>query len=118
MGLPANTKLLSEPVDLKKGVEQMVFRVKAEEKARPGKYQSLVCRAILTRDGEAITHTIGRGELRVDKPLPPKPNAKPAAKPAATAQAKPAAPKRLSRLEQLRQEREKAREGGESNNDE
>jgi hypothetical protein len=61
------------------------------------------------KDGEPIVHNVGGSELRIDVPLPPKPNAPPPAAPAAgqppPAPAPAAAPmKRLSRLEQLRLE--------------
>jgi hypothetical protein len=90
----------------------MVFPIKVEENARPATYKSLVCRAVVVQKGEPVTHTLGTGELRVDKPLPPKveapkPQAKPEPKPAAP---KPPVKKRLTRLEQLRLERMKARE--------
>ncbi|MEJ5186570.1 MAG: hypothetical protein WHT46_05765, partial [Candidatus Geothermincolales bacterium] len=60
-----------------------------------------LCQVVVMEQGEPVTHNLGTGQLRVDQPLPPKANA-----PAATAQAPPkpaeAAPKRLTRLEQLR----------------
>jgi len=110
LGLPANTTCLTESVEITRESTQMVFRIKVDEKAKPGKNTSLVCRAIITRDGEQITTTLGSGELRIDKPLPapvekPKVAAAPAApKPAAAPAPKPV--KRLSRLEQLRLARE------------
>jgi len=77
----------------------------------------VVCRAVVTQNGEPVTHSLGTGELRVDEPLPPKPAApQPAAQPQPQAppQPQPAAaepPKRLSRLEQLRLERAKQNPG-------
>jgi len=115
LGLPANTSTKPEPFKIEKDSTQMVFPIKVEEKARPATYKSLVCRAVVVQNGEPVTHTLGTGELRVDKPLPPKvaapkpkPQAKPKPKPAAP---KPPVKKRLSRLEQLRLERMKAQEG-------
>jgi hypothetical protein len=111
LGLPANTSTKDEPTKITKDTTQMVFPIKVAENAKPATYKSLVCRAVVTQDGEPVTHTLGTGELRVDKPLPPKVAApKPAAKP----QPKPAAPKppttkRLSRLEQLRLQRLEAK---------
>jgi hypothetical protein len=61
---------------------------------------------------------LGTGELRIDKPLPPKKDTPPPAAVAAKpAEKKPAAkpepaPKQLSRLEQLRLEKQQE-EGGE-----
>lgn len=111
LGLPANTTTKDEAIKITKDTTQMVFPIKVAENARPATYKSLVCRAVVTQEGEPVTHTLGTGELRVDKPLPPKvaapkPQAKPKPKPAAP---KPPAKKRLSRLEQLRLERLEAK---------
>jgi hypothetical protein len=93
----------------------MVFEIKTDKDARVGRHATLICRAVITKNGEPITHTIGTGELRIDQPLPPKPAAiaKPAPKPEpkpepAEVVAKPQ-PKPLSRLEKLRQERAAAK---------
>ena len=65
----------------------------------------------ITANGEQVTHNVGGAELRIDVPLPPKPNTPApmpmpvvaaAPQPAATPAAAPA--KRLSRLEQLRED--------------
>ncbi len=113
LGLPAGTSTGPEPLAFNKDSTELVFPVQAAADARPGKYNSLVCRAIVIRDGEPITHTLGTGELRVDKPIPQKvaeapPEAKPEPQPAPAAAPPP--PKPLSRLEQLRLQREKERE--------
>jgi hypothetical protein len=115
LGLPANTTGPTEPGKLSQDSEEIVFNVVITEKARPGTYKSLVCRAILMRNGEPITTTLGGGELRVDKPLPPKVDApKPAPKPMPVPKPVVAeAPKEkpLSRLEKLRKAREEAKQG-------
>jgi len=111
LGLPANTSTKPEPLKFTKDSTELVFPIKIDQTARAGVYKTLVCRAVVTVNGEPVTHTLGNGELRVDEPLPPKPAApQPAAqaKPEPTPQ--PAAaepPKRLSRLEQLRLEKMK-----------
>ncbi len=110
LGLPAGTA--TEPTSITKDSTEVTFKIKAEAGARPGIFKSLVCRAIVMQSGEPITHTLGGGELRIDEPLPPKAATtakpasvgKPAPMPTAVAQ-QPAKP--LSRLEQLRLEREK-----------
>lgn len=110
LGLPANTS--AEPAEFTKDSAEVVFKVKVEPTARPGRYPSVVCQAIVLQNGEPVTHTLGTGELRVDQPLPPKVEApKPVAAAATPAPMPAAAPevKRLSRLEQLRLEREKER---------
>ncbi len=114
LGLPAKTTTEAEPKPFTKDTTEVSFKVNIAADAKPGKFQTLVCRAIVTQNGEPITHTLGTGEFRIDKPLPPKANAPPpAAKPKAAPKATPAPEKRLSRLEQLRQERTKNKnEGG------
>ena len=105
LGLPARTHVDPKPIPFTKETTEVVFPIRVDAAARPGKYQTLVCRAIVTQDGEQIVQTLGSGELRIDKPLPPKVAAKPAqpAKPVAkkTPVKKPVK-RRLSRLEQLR----------------
>lgn len=107
VGLPANTA--TQPIEFTKDTAELIFKVNAAKEARPGRYPSLICVTTFQVEGETVTHTLGTGELRVDAPLPPKPNAPPAAAapmPAAAAAAAPAPMKRLSRLEQLRLEKE------------
>jgi hypothetical protein len=113
VGLPGGAT--TEPVEFTKDSTQMVFEIKTDKDARVGRHATLICRAVITKNGEPITHTIGTGELRIDQPLPPKPAAiaKPAPKPEpkpepAEVVAKPQ-PKPLSRLEKLRQERAAAK---------
>ncbi|WP_404309261.1 pre-peptidase C-terminal domain-containing protein [Neorhodopirellula lusitana] len=87
----------------------VTFPLVIDAKAKTGTHKTLVVRTRVTRDGESFMQTDGQGELRIDKPLPKKePKAKekkaekkPVAKPKAKA-----APKPLSRLEQLRQQKE------------
>jgi len=115
VGLPTGAK--AEPLTFNKDTGEIVFHVTTEKNARVGRHRTLLCRAVATVAGEPVTHTLGTGELRIDKPLPPKVVAKkPAPKPVAKAPAKkPTEPpkKRLSRLEMLRLEREKAKKAGE-----
>jgi hypothetical protein len=106
VGLPAKTSCSVESLEFTKDATDVAFPVKIGEDARPGKYQTLVCQAVVMKNGEPINHTFGGGELRIDKPLPPpveKPKAEPAAEP--KPEPKPPAEKPLSRLEQLRQRR-------------
>ncbi len=102
LGLPAKTSTEANPQVLKKDTKELIFPIKIEPTARPGKFQTLVCRATVAVDGEPVVQTLGRGELRIDKPLPAKPAAKPAAKPTAKPAPKKEVKRRLSRLEQLR----------------
>ena len=106
--MPANTA--TTPLEFTKDTTELVFKVTSTKDARPGRYPSLICVTNFQIDGDTVTHTLGTGELRVDAPLPPKPNAPPAAAPtpmpAAAPAAAPAPMKRLTRLEQLRLEKE------------
>lgn len=107
VGLPANTS--TTPIEFNKDTKELVFKVAAAKEARPGKYPSLVCVTTFQVQGETVTHTLGTGELRIDAPLPPKPNAAPMAAqptPMPMPAAEPAPMKRLTRLEQLRLEKE------------
>ena len=82
LGLPAKTALVdTKPVEFNQETKDLVFKVKIETDAHTGKNQTLVCRATVTMNGEPIVQTLGAGELRIDKPLPPKADA-----PAAAAQ--------------------------------
>jgi hypothetical protein len=107
LGLP--NKVTTEPLEFNKDAKELVFKVKAEADAPQGVNKSLFCQIVVTENGEPIVHNIGTGQIRVDKPLPPK--AAPAAPvaqaaPAPVAEAAAAPPKRLTRLEQLRLEQE------------
>jgi hypothetical protein len=99
-GLPPGAT--SEPAELNKDTTELSFKIVAAKDARVGKHTTIVAVATLPYDGDTVTHTLGPGELRIDAPLPPKPNAKPAA--TQQAAAPPAEKKPLSRLEQLRQQ--------------
>jgi hypothetical protein len=111
LGLPANTSTEAEPKKITKDTTDVLFPITIDEKAKPGTYKSLVCRVIVDENGEPVTHTLGTGELRVDKPLPPKVDApKPVAKAEPAKPATPEPPKRLSRLELLRLEKVKQEE--------
>lgn len=114
LGLPAKTSTPPEPIEITKDTTEATFKVKVEADAKPAKYTSLVCQCEFTKNGEPIVCTFGGGELRVDKPLPPK---KEAPKPKPKTEPKKPEPKKeepaakpLSRLEQLRLERKKALE--------
>jgi hypothetical protein len=105
LGLPG--EVTAESVKINKDSSQVSFQIKTSPKSPAGRHKAIMCRAIVTLNGEPVQHTLGPAELRIDAPLPPKAT-KPAPKPAAVAvktAPKPAA-KPLSRLEQLRQERE------------
>lgn len=110
---PAKVELLGLPnevttttLEFAKDAAQVVFKVKTTGNSPAGKHRTLLCRAIVTVEGEPVTHMIGTGELRIDQPLPPKPME--------TAQAAAPAPppstdKPLTLLQRLRLERQQAK---------
>jgi len=110
LGLP--NEVTSVAGEINKDAKELVFHVKTTGNSPAGKHKTLLSRVTIVAQGEPITHMIGTGELRIDEPLPPKPN-----EPAAAAAAPMPAPaadkppeKRLTRLEQLRLDRQKAKE--------
>ena len=109
LGLP--NEVTTEVQEIGKDAEELVFRVNTTANSPAGKHATLICRAIVTRHDEPITHMIGTGELRIDEPLPPKPDApvaEPMPKPEQVAEKPPE--RRLTRLEQLRLERQQAKQ--------
>jgi len=113
IGLP--NKVTTTPAEFNKDAAELIFKVKAEADAAPGISKNLFCQVVVTENGEPVIHNIGSGQLRVDKPLPPKVAPMPVA--AAAPMPQPAAPpaaapaKRLTRLEQLRLEQEQRVKG-------
>lgn len=109
VGLPAGAT--AEPVKITKDSEKAVFTIKTTPEAKDGRHKSVLTRTTVVENGEPILHTLGTGELRIDKPRPA-PQVAAADKPKEEAPKPKAeeAPKPLSRLEQLRQA---AAEGGE-----
>ncbi|MFK8111848.1 MAG: PPC domain-containing protein [Rubripirellula sp.] len=110
VGIPAGVVCENPKAVVKKDTEQVSFTVKIDPKARVGQHKTLVARATITDPKGLIKQTQGTGILQIDKPIPA-PAAKPAAKKAAPkpAVAKAPAPvkkKPLSRLEQLRLEKQ------------
>lgn len=112
-GLP--NKAVTDPMNFTKDTKEVIFKVKTDAATPAGRHKSVFGQVTITMNGEPIVHNVGSTELRVDKPLPPKVEAKPMPKPAAVAAAKPAPkpvvkapPRRLTRLEMLRLEKAKA----------
>ena len=103
VGLPAGVTSPAATQKINKDSTSVTFPLVIPKDAKVGKHRTLVCQSRVKVGDEVIIQTNGTGELRIDKPLPPKKDApKPAAKPVVK---KPAAPKPLSRLEQLRQQK-------------
>jgi pre-peptidase len=106
LGVPA--EVTADPREITQEATQLVFQVKTTDKSPAGRHKTVICRAVIMIDGQPITHTLGTGELRIDAPLPAP--VTPAAPPPAAVAAAPAPPaeKRLTRLEQLRLDRQQA----------
>ena len=110
LGLPPGTTSAQPKLTFTEGMEQLVFPLTVPMETRQGNYKTVVCRAVVKTDHGLITQTNGAAEVQVDVPLPA-PTQAPAPMPAPVAAAAPTAapPKPLTRLEQLRQQRENAR---------
>lgn len=102
VGLP--NEVTSVPQQLTKESTELTFPIATTEKSPPGLHKSLLAKVVITASGEPITHLLGPGELRIQKPVPKKTESN-----ATLPKPKPQPPKEkpLSRLEQLRQERGK-----------
>jgi hypothetical protein len=105
LGFPP--RVTAPEMELKKDMKELVFKVSTEKASPAGTHRNIFCQAIIMDHGEPVVHYVGGTELRIDQPLPAP--AKPAAAPAKVAAKKEApkvaaAPKRLTRLEALRQE--------------
>ena len=109
LGLPH--KVTAEPLQINPDTKELVFRITTAADSPEGNHKNVFCQVTVLENNEQIVHArLGNTELRIDKPLPPKPTAAPMPAPAAVAAA-PAAPapappaeKRLTRLEKLRLE--------------
>lgn len=106
LGVPDTIQI--EPAEITKDSKEVSFKVKTTDKSPVGKQGNLFVRVDVPVAGGTTAHRIALGSiLRIDAPrkAAPAPAAAPvvaAAKP--KEEPKPAAPKALSRLEQLRQE--------------
>lgn len=101
VGLPNGVTCPTGKQKIDPSATAVSFPILVAADAKVGKHKTLVCVSTVNVGDETIVQTTGTGELRVDQPLPPtKDEPKAEAKPVAK---KPAAPKPLSRLEQLRQ---------------
>ncbi len=93
---------------INKGDTTVTFPIVVAADAKVGQHKTLVVISRVKVGEESIDQTTGTGEIRIDAPLPPTADApKVEAKPEAKTSEQPAAPKPLSRLEQLRQMKNK-----------
>ena len=109
LGLP--NEVTTGPLKMTKDTTELVFPVSTTANSPVGKHKTVICQATIVAHDEPILHTLGTGELRIDEPLPPKPDAPAVAEaPQPMPEAKPEPEKRLSLLERLRLERKQAKE--------
>jgi hypothetical protein len=112
LGLPP--KVATREMEITKETKEFAFKLAVDKAAPAGQHRNLFCQVAFTQNGEPVVMNTGYSELRIDVPLPPKPNQPVVAKPATPApqpMANKPPEKRLTRLEKLRleqQEREKA----------
>ena len=69
-GLPAG--VTAESLEMTAETKELKFHIQTTEKTPPGIHKTLLCRFSILQDGEPIAHTLGNGQLRIDRPLPPK----------------------------------------------
>lgn len=107
LGLP--NEVTTQAKQITKDATELVFPVNTTANSPAGKHKTVICRAIITANGEPILHTLGTGELRIDTPLPAKAAEAAPPMPMPAAAPPPAPEKRLSPLEKLRLERQQAK---------
>jgi hypothetical protein len=108
LGVPPGTTCDVTKVAFDPAGTQIVYKLNVAADAKPGSYKTIACRAIVTSDKGVMMQTNGNGEVQIDIPLPAATTPAPAAEATPVAQTEqPAAPKVLTRLEQLRAMREK-----------
>lgn len=105
VGIPNGVTCEEPQKKVELGSEAVQFELKVAADAKPGTHKTMVVQTLITRDGETMVQTDGTGEIRIDKPLPVKTDPPAEKKAEAKPKPKPAA-KPLSRLEQLRQQKE------------
>lgn len=108
LGLPHGTT--GKAVTFGADAKELLFPIEVAADAAIGKHQSLFCEVLIPHQGQQIRHRVAQGgTLRIDAPRPAPTKAPPvAAAPSTPAPAAAPAPpptKPLSRLEQLRQQK-------------
>lgn len=71
IGLP--DEATCEPIEITQDDTQAVFTVKTTAKTPVGRHKSIMCNLVVMKNGEAINHTLGPGEIRVDPPTRTRP---------------------------------------------
>lgn len=79
LGLPRN--VTTQPIEITQDTGEVKFAIQTAKDSPPGRHGALFVRATITANGEPVVHNSGRGQLMIDKPLPPKSKEKPKPKP-------------------------------------
>jgi hypothetical protein len=108
-GLP--NKVTAAEVEVNAKSAEVSIPLTLDAASPPGQHRNLICQVTLMHSGEPVVYTAGVGEMRIDKPPPPKAN-QPAATPPPPKPPAPKAEKPLSRLEQLRKDQQEKEKGG------
>ncbi|MFT7513627.1 MAG: hypothetical protein ACI9QL_002841, partial [Candidatus Omnitrophota bacterium] len=113
-GLPA--KCTTQPMKITKDSKEVIFPVVTEKDSPKGQHKSMFCSLDISQNGESVLSSLAGGSVfRLDPPPPPKkdpPKVVEVAKPAEPVAPKPKPEKRLSRLEQLRLQKQQEMNGG------
>lgn len=72
LGLPNKVVAANQPPSIGIETETLTYDLQVDVAAPPGRHTGLFVRAVVTENGEPILHHSTRGELFIDKPLPPK----------------------------------------------
>ncbi len=109
VGLPAGVSSPAATQPITAETTEVTFPIDIAADARAGNHKTLVCQAVVHSPSGDIAQAQGTGELQINVPLPaPKEPAPAAAAPAPAEKPKAEAPpKPLSRIEQLRLQKEK-----------
>lgn len=106
LGVPPNIKI--PKLTFTKDTKELNFEVTTNDKSPLGKHRGLFCRLTIEKNGESIVSTAARSELQINKPKAVADTSD--QKQGKANPEKKATPKAMSRLEQLRATKAKAKE--------
>ena len=72
LGLPA--KVVAPDLQITKDTKEAAFKLTIDKTSPPGKHNNIFCQVSVPLNGETVLHNVGGTQLRIDVPLPPKPN--------------------------------------------
>jgi hypothetical protein len=99
VGLPPGTTMEKPKLPLPKDAQSLTYELKIPDNARPGLFKTIACRGLVSNDKGLITQVNGTGEVQIDVPRGEK----------GKTQAVASDDKPLSRLEELRKQREQSK---------